>query len=172
MNERDSKWLDEAADAIETVIPPGYDRLSEPITIYWYEHDCEWVTKFCDEHHRHHAQVVRVVLEAIIQQTTTSEFRPKGYGRMKIEKEDADFIGAVLGAQIGATHAVMNRISDAGWRTAVEWAERYRELKEELYEANDSIRVLRVLNSHVSAANDITLDHYRKMAHGETVVTE
>lgn len=21
------------------------------VYVYWYEHDCEWISKYCDEHH-------------------------------------------------------------------------------------------------------------------------
>jgi transcriptional regulator with XRE-family HTH domain len=30
---------------------------SEMIAVAWYEHTCEWVTKFCDEHHLRYAHV-------------------------------------------------------------------------------------------------------------------
>lgn len=52
-------------DYPEAVIPLGYDRLSEKVTVYWYEHDCDWITKYCDEHHKHSAQVMRIVLDTI-----------------------------------------------------------------------------------------------------------
>jgi hypothetical protein len=48
-------------------IPTGYDRLSEPVTVFWYEHDCDWITKYCDEHHRRSGTVSRIVLETVTQ---------------------------------------------------------------------------------------------------------
>jgi len=36
------------------------------VHISWYEHDCDWITKYCDEHHRHSANVSRSALVALI----------------------------------------------------------------------------------------------------------
>jgi hypothetical protein len=27
------------------------------VTVSWFEHDCEWVSKYCYEHHEVHARV-------------------------------------------------------------------------------------------------------------------
>lgn len=37
----------------------------EMVRVYWYDHACEWVTKYCDEHHRRSALVQKQALEAI-----------------------------------------------------------------------------------------------------------
>ena len=50
---------------IEDQIPDGYEKLSEFVTVYWYDHDCEWISKYCDEHHRRSGQVSRIVLETV-----------------------------------------------------------------------------------------------------------
>jgi hypothetical protein len=44
-------------------MPFGSGRVfSEPVSVTWYEHDCEWITKYCDEHHARTALVPRDVL--------------------------------------------------------------------------------------------------------------
>lgn len=48
-------------------VPLGYDRLVEPVTVFWYDHDCDWITKYCDEHHRRSGTVSRIVLETVTQ---------------------------------------------------------------------------------------------------------
>lgn len=52
---------------IAAMIPDGYNRLAEQVTVYWYEHDCEWISKYCDEHHRRSGTVSRIVLETVAQ---------------------------------------------------------------------------------------------------------
>jgi len=32
------------------------------VYVGWYDHDCEWLTKYCDEHHRVGAMVPMSVL--------------------------------------------------------------------------------------------------------------
>lgn len=54
-------------DDLERMIPSGYDRLSESVTVYWYEHDCEWISKYCEENHRQSGTVSRIVLETVVQ---------------------------------------------------------------------------------------------------------
>lgn len=31
--------------------------------VSWYEHDCDWITKYCDEHHQRYATIPVDVLE-------------------------------------------------------------------------------------------------------------
>jgi hypothetical protein len=44
----------------------GVMRVSETseqrVTVHWYDHDCEWVTKYCDEYHAKYALVPASVL--------------------------------------------------------------------------------------------------------------
>ena len=35
---------------------------AEVVQVFWYEHDCEWVSKYCDEHHQRSAWVSRAAL--------------------------------------------------------------------------------------------------------------
>lgn len=37
-------------------------RRPENVTVSWYEHECDWITKYCDEHHRKYAVIPRSVL--------------------------------------------------------------------------------------------------------------
>lgn len=34
----------------------------EVVQVFWYEHDCEWLSKYCDEHHRRSSRVSRAAL--------------------------------------------------------------------------------------------------------------
>lgn len=34
----------------------------KPVTVHWYDHDCEWVTKYCEEHHVRTARIPADVL--------------------------------------------------------------------------------------------------------------
>jgi hypothetical protein len=29
----------------------------DEVTVYYYDHTCEWISKYCDEHHRRHAVI-------------------------------------------------------------------------------------------------------------------
>lgn len=41
-------------------------EITEPlVTIYWYEHNCEWLSKYCDEHHKRSAPVTAELLRVI-----------------------------------------------------------------------------------------------------------
>lgn len=53
--------LSEMADALEAMLPEDDERR---IAVYYYEHSCEWVSKFCDEHHQRSALVPVSVLAA------------------------------------------------------------------------------------------------------------
>ena len=35
---------------------------ADAVQVFWYEHDCEWVSKYCDEHHQRSAWVSRAAL--------------------------------------------------------------------------------------------------------------
>ena len=37
-------------------------RRPETVLVSWYEHDCDWITKYCDENHRKYAVVPRAIL--------------------------------------------------------------------------------------------------------------
>jgi hypothetical protein len=48
----------------ETVIPLDPDnRLFEQVQVFWYDHSCDWLTKYCDENHRKSTFVPRWTLE-------------------------------------------------------------------------------------------------------------
>lgn len=34
----------------------------ETVRVHWYEHNCEWLTKYCDDHHMVSASVPKAVL--------------------------------------------------------------------------------------------------------------
>ena len=38
----------------------------EPVLVMWYEHDCPWITKYCDEEHLRRATVPRDVLSQYV----------------------------------------------------------------------------------------------------------
>lgn len=84
-----------------------------------------------------------------------------------MDKEGLAFAGDIIGAQIGATHKVMNELSDMGWQTALEWAEKYRDLMRMVYATNDSVKLERKLDYMPTEPDDRTLDHYRTMGHVE-----
>lgn len=35
------------------------------VTVYWYEHSCEWLSKYCDEHHKKSARVPQSFLTGL-----------------------------------------------------------------------------------------------------------
>lgn len=37
-------------------------KVEEYVLVSWYEHDCDWVTKYCDEAHKRYATVPLAVL--------------------------------------------------------------------------------------------------------------
>lgn len=42
--------------------PVQVEVSDEAVQVFWYEHDCEWLSKYCDEHHRRSALVPRSAL--------------------------------------------------------------------------------------------------------------
>lgn len=52
--------------SVEPELPAHDGEMSdEMVRVYWYDHACEWVTKYCDEHHRRSALIQKQALEAI-----------------------------------------------------------------------------------------------------------
>ncbi len=34
-------------------------RRPDNVTVFYYEHDCDWISKYCEEHHRRYAVIPR-----------------------------------------------------------------------------------------------------------------
>lgn len=54
-------------DELRIIHSDWYGAANVTETIHWYEHDCEWISKYCDEHHLRSATVSRTVLETFAQ---------------------------------------------------------------------------------------------------------
>lgn len=46
--------------------PSGEMIVEEVVSVSWYEHDCDWITKYCDEEHRRSAFVPVSVLDQYV----------------------------------------------------------------------------------------------------------
>lgn len=54
--------------------PVTTEEVAEPkITVHYYEHSCEWLTKYCDEYHRRTAVVPASVLARYTRKPTEME---------------------------------------------------------------------------------------------------
>jgi hypothetical protein len=53
-------------DLLDEIAFLGDDEVTETVYVYWYDHDCAWITKYCDEHHRAGANIPLDVLNSYV----------------------------------------------------------------------------------------------------------
>jgi hypothetical protein len=49
---------------VEKVIPiAAGNRMLEQVRVYWYDHTCDYISKYCEEHHQRSAYLPRLTLD-------------------------------------------------------------------------------------------------------------
>lgn len=75
-----------------------------------------------------------------------------------------EFIAPIIGAQMKFDQAITNRLMSDAWGAAEHWATLFRDLVYAVEKANDSVRVMHVLDAYYQPDVNRRIEHYRSMS--------